>query len=71
MPEWERPAHLEETVCLYPHALHDLPCAIASGPDNSHTRQTPGAIRLFELLLGSELVGVAAFLLAAVDGTRW
>lgn len=40
---------------------------------HSHAHPSPDAgdaSRLFELLLGSELVGVAALLLAAVNGTR-
>lgn len=36
----------------------------------THRAQHRGASRLFELLLGAELVGVAALLLAAVGSTR-
>jgi hypothetical protein len=53
-------------LCQSGHALMFVACIrrIYRSTD-PETRQTPiGAIRLFELLLGAELVGVAALLLA-------
>ena len=59
-------------MCPYPHALHN--------PSIRHRIFVPAtptlakrlrANSLLELLLGPELVGVAALLLAAVDSARW
>ena len=52
-----------------PHFLDDT----IVGPTRSWPKPTQRSApqRLLELLLGAELVGVAALLLSAVGGTRW
>jgi hypothetical protein len=49
---------------------HTLSIRHPSHDASPHSPKRQEAIRLLELLLGPELVGVAALLLAAVDGTR-
>ncbi|OAL03126.1 hypothetical protein IQ06DRAFT_292350 [Phaeosphaeriaceae sp. SRC1lsM3a] len=52
--------------------LMSIACIRRIRSTDPESRQTPiGAIHLLELLLGAELVGVAALLLTAVDSPRW
>jgi hypothetical protein len=60
-----RKKHADDVLCPSDHALMSVACIRRIRFHRPETRQTPfGAIRLLELLLGAELVGVAALLLA-------